>query len=136
MARSRRCAKLDLCLEEGQIVTVIGPNGAGKTTMLAASWACCRPGPMTYDGQPLLAHHDVERIDKAWRWCRKARTVRRDERRGQPAAGRLPAHRRGHRDHQQTMDEVFGLFPRTERRTSRPAPCRAASARCWPSAAR
>ena len=35
------------------------------------------------------------------------------------------------------LERVYAVFPRlAERRSSAPAPCRAASARCWRSAAR
>ena len=35
------------------------------------------------------------------------------------------------------LERVYAVFPRlAERRSQRPAPCRAASARCWRSAAR
>ena len=107
--------QLDLCLEEGQIVSLIGPNGAGKTTLMAALIGLLpSQGQVTYAGQPLLAHHDVaQRIDKGMALVPESRELFglmsvEDNLR----LGAFSRHRRGFRDHQNTLDEVFGLFPR------------------------
>ena len=106
---------LDLHLEEGQIVSLIGPNGAGKTTLMAALIGLlpCQ-GQVTYAGQALLGHHDVaQRIDQGMVLVPESRELFglmsvEDNLR----LGAFSRHRRGFRDHQQTLDEVFGLFPR------------------------
>jgi branched-chain amino acid transport system ATP-binding protein len=95
--------QLNLSLEEGQIVTVIGPNGAGKTTLLAALMGLLpAQGQVSYAGQPLLAHHDVEeRIDKGMALVPEKRELFglmsvEDNLR----LGAFSRHRRGFRDHQ------------------------------------
>jgi ABC-type branched-subunit amino acid transport system ATPase component len=51
--------------------------------------------------------------------------------------GAFQRYRTGQRDHAATLEEVFTLFPRLRSAArSRPARCRAASARCWRWAAR
>ena len=48
--------KLDLRIDEGQIVSVIGPNGAGKTTLFNVVTGIYRPdaGEITLDGRSLV----------------------------------------------------------------------------------
>ncbi|WP_175649907.1 ABC transporter ATP-binding protein [Pseudomonas sp. Marseille-P9899] len=115
---------LDLHLDEGQIVSLIGPNGAGKTTLMAALIGLLpSTGEVSYAGQPLLAHHGVaQRIDKGMALVPESRELFglmsvEDNLR----LGAFSRHRQGHRDHQQTLDEVFALFPRMRERREQAA---------------
>ncbi|WP_110970420.1 ABC transporter ATP-binding protein [Pseudomonas huaxiensis] len=115
---------LDLHLDEGQIVSLIGPNGAGKTTLMAALIGLLPSvGEVSYAGQPLQAHHGVaQRIDKGMALVPESRELFglmsvEDNLR----LGAFSRHRQGHRDHQQTLDEVFALFPRMRERREQAA---------------
>jgi len=115
---------LDLYLEEGQIVSLIGPNGAGKTTLMAALIGLLpSAGTVTYAGQPLLRHHSVaHRIDQGMALVPESRELFgpmsvEDNLR----LGAFSRHRRGFRDQQKTLDEVFALFPRMYERREQAA---------------
>ena len=115
---------LDLHLDEGQIVSLIGPNGAGKTTLMAALIGLLpSTGDVSYAGAPLLPHHSVaQRIDKGMALVPESRELFglmsvEDNLR----LGAFSRHRQGHRDHQQTLDEVFALFPRMHERRDQAA---------------
>ncbi len=101
-------------VREGEIVSVIGPNGAGKTTMLGA-----------IIGQ-LPSTGDIEFLGKGQHRVRVERRVEAGltlvpEKRELFATmsvednllmGAFARHRRGLRDHGETMEEVFQRFPR------------------------
>jgi ABC-type branched-subunit amino acid transport system ATPase component len=57
--------KLDLHVDEGEIVSVIGPNGAGKTTLFNLITGIYRPesGEIVFDGQSIvgLEPHQISR---------------------------------------------------------------------------
>ena len=115
---------LDLHLDEGRIVSLIGPNGAGKTTLMAALIGLLPSrGEIDYANQPLLAHHGVaQRIDKGMALVPESRELFglmsvEDNLR----LGAFSRHRQGHRDHQQTLDEVYALFPRMQERREQAA---------------
>ncbi|MFJ4376284.1 ABC transporter ATP-binding protein [Pseudomonas japonica] len=115
---------LDLHLDEGRIVSLIGPNGAGKTTLMAALIGLLPSrGEIVYAEQPLLAHHDVaRRIDLGMALVPESRELFglmsvEDNLR----LGAFSRHRQGHRDHEQTLEEVFGLFPRMRERRDQAA---------------
>lgn len=112
-----------LRLREGQIVTVIGPNGAGKTTMLAAIM-----------GQ-LASKGEVELLGRSQRGVKVERRVDDGmslvpEKRELFATmtvednllmGAFARHRRGQRDHRETMETVFQRFPRLRDRRAQVA---------------
>ena len=115
---------LDLHLDEGQIVSLIGPNGAGKTTLMGALIGLLPSrGEILYEQQPLLPHHGVaQRIDKGMALVPESRELFglmsvEDNLR----LGAFSRHRQGHRDHQQSLDEVFALFPRMHERRDQAA---------------
>ncbi|MDU9394478.1 ABC transporter ATP-binding protein [Pseudomonas sp. zfem002] len=115
---------LDLHLDEGRIVSLIGPNGAGKTTLMAALIGLLPSrGEIVYAERPLLAHHDVaRRIDLGMALVPESRELFglmsvEDNLR----LGAFSRHRQGHRDHEQTLEEVFGLFPRMRERRDQAA---------------
>lgn len=106
---------------EGQIVTVIGPNGAGKTTMLSSIMGLLpyTRGTISFQGAQ-LDHAEVEEmVALGLNLVPESRALF-----GEMSVednlrlGAFIRHRAGHRDHEQTMDEVFRIFPRLkERRT-------------------
>lgn len=108
-----------LRVAEGQIVTVIGPNGAGKTTMLASIMGLLprTRGTIRYLGQEL---HDTEveqMVGLGVNLVPESRALF-----GEMSVednlllGAFMRHRMGHRDHEQTMEEVFRIFPRLKER--------------------
>jgi branched-chain amino acid transport system ATP-binding protein len=105
---------------EGQIVTVIGPNGAGKTTMLSAIMGLLRSrGGITFDGVAMVAPEVEAMVARGMNLVPEKRELF-----GEMSVednlvlGGFQRYRMGFRDHAQTMEEVYGLFPRLrERRT-------------------
>lgn len=104
---------------EGQIVTVIGPNGAGKTTMLSAIMGLL---PHTRGAIRFLGHElgdaEVEQmVAFGINLVPESRALF-----GEMSVednlrlGAFMRHRTGHRDHEQTMAEVFDIFPRLKER--------------------
>jgi len=113
--------KVSLRIREGEIVTVIGPNGAGKTTLLSALMGLLPyRGDVVYVGRELDAHVEVEeRVGQGLTLVPEKRELF-----GEMSVednlllGAFHRYRSGERDHAQTMEEVFTLFPRLkERRT-------------------
>jgi len=113
--------KVSLRIREGEIVTVIGPNGAGKTTLLSALMGLLPyRGEVAYVGNSLDAHVEVEeRVGQGLTLVPEKRELF-----GEMSVednlllGAFHRYRSGQRDHAQTMEEVFTLFPRLkERRT-------------------
>ncbi len=113
--------KVGIKVGEGQIVTVIGPNGAGKTTMLGSIMGLL---PRTRGAIRFLDRElddvDVEpMVALGMNLVPESRALF-----GEMSVennlllGAFMRHRNGHRDHGQTMEEVFRIFPRLkERRT-------------------
>lgn len=105
---------------EGEIVTVIGPNGAGKTTMLSAIMGLLESrGAVEFDGA-------VEGVPAVERMVARGMNLVPEKRElfGEMTVednlvlGAFQRYRSGKRDHAQTMEEVYQLFPRLkERRT-------------------
>jgi branched-chain amino acid transport system ATP-binding protein len=118
-------------------VSLIGSNGAGKTTTMKA-----------ITGSLPLAGGDIEFWARASRaralgpgpagpghGARGPRRVHPHDHHREPADGRLHPQRQGGRG--RDIEKIFTIFPRLRSaRTSWPAPCPAASSRCWPWAAR
>jgi branched-chain amino acid transport system ATP-binding protein len=112
----------NLQVGSGQIVTVIGPNGAGKTTMLAAIMGALPAnggarGEVRFDGID-CAGAPVERL------VARGMTLVPEKRElfGEMSVednlvlGAFQRYRHGHRDHGETMREVYALFPRLQER--------------------
>lgn len=106
---------------EGQIVTVIGPNGAGKTTMLSSIMGLLprTRGTIRFQGHELGDVEVEQMVALGINLVPESRALF-----GEMSVednlllGAFMRHRLGHRDQEQTMDEVFGIFPRLkERRT-------------------
>ncbi len=110
----------NLTVGEGQIVTVIGPNGAGKTTMLSAIMGVLgSKGQVAFDGS-------IESVPEVERMVARGMNLVPEKRElfGEMSVednlvlGAFQRYRMGKRDHAQTMEEVYTLFPRLkERRT-------------------
>ena len=114
--------RASLTVEPGSIVTVIGPNGAGKTTLLCAIMGLLpSTGTVRYKGGN-LADTDVEaRVAAGMSLVPEKREL----------FGDMPVHdnlrlgaftriRRGERDVDADLDEVYARFPRLlERRAQR-----------------
>ncbi len=103
---------------EGQIVTVIGPNGAGKTTMLSAIMGVLGSrGQVNFDGS-------IEGVPEVERMVARGMNLVPEKRElfGEMSVednlvlGAFQRYRMGKRDHAQTMDEVFDIFPRLKER--------------------
>jgi branched-chain amino acid transport system ATP-binding protein len=106
---------------EGQIVTVIGPNGAGKTTMLSSIMGLLphTRGTIRFLDQPVGDGEVEQMVALGINLVPESRALF-----GEMSVednlllGAFMRHRTGHRDHEQTMEEVFQIFPRLkERRT-------------------
>ena len=103
---------------EGQIVTVIGPNGAGKTTLLSAIMGVLpSQGGITFGGKA-QEHAEIEEMVAAGmnlvpekRELFAEMTVE-----DNLMLGAFDRYRRGLRDQDQTLAEVFDLFPRLQER--------------------
>ncbi|KAF4516678.1 hypothetical protein B566_EDAN003427 [Ephemera danica] len=110
---------VSLTLRRGEIVTVIGPNGAGKTTLLAALM-----GLLPATGEIIYLGHVQGREREVEQRVRQGMTLVPEKRElfaemsveDNLLLGAFDRFRSGHRDHMETMDEVFELFPRLEER--------------------
>ena len=103
---------------EGQIVTVIGPNGAGKTTMLSAIMGVLgSKGRVAFDGT-------LEVVPEVERMVARGMNLVPEKRElfGEMSVednlvlGAFQRYRMGKRDHAQTLEEVYALFPRLKER--------------------
>jgi branched-chain amino acid transport system ATP-binding protein len=111
---------VDLVVNVGEIVTVIGPNGAGKTTLL-----CAAMGLMASSGTLRLAGEQIKRPTVEAMVARGVALVpEKRELFGEMSVednllmGGFSRWRKGLRDQQERMREVFDIFPRLlERRT-------------------
>jgi len=108
-----------LTVGAGRIVTVIGPNGAGKTTMLNAIMGLLPKsrGNIRFLGE-LQPEIEVERlVAKGMNLVPESRALF-----GSMTVadnllmGAFMRHRLGHRDHAETMERVFDIFPRLRER--------------------
>jgi len=107
-----------LTVGEGQIVTVIGPNGAGKTTMLSAIMGVLgSKGRVAFDGT-------LEVVPEVERMVARGMNLVPEKRElfGEMSVednlvlGAFQRYRMGKRDHGQTLEEVYALFPRLKER--------------------
>jgi branched-chain amino acid transport system ATP-binding protein len=108
---------VSLTIEPGQIVTVIGPNGAGKTTMLGAAigllpWR----GRMAYDGLD-LSRLDVEaRVERGFCLVPEKRELFGDLSVADNLLLGGYTKRRDGAALKQSLDDVYGRFPRLAER--------------------
>jgi branched-chain amino acid transport system ATP-binding protein len=110
----------NLKVGEGQIVTVIGPNGAGKTTMLSAIMGVLpSSGTIEFDGEPEPVPEIERMVARGMNLVPEKRNLFGElSVEDNLVLGAFHRYRTGKRDHGQTMEEVYALFPRLkERRT-------------------
>ncbi|MCA8302095.1 ABC transporter ATP-binding protein [Burkholderia seminalis] len=119
----RALSDVSLRVGEGQIVTVIGPNGAGKTTLLSALM-----GVLPSDGEIAFCggHHPHALIEDRVAAGMNLVPEKRELFAEMPVEdnlllGAFSRIRQGHRDHPQTMQEVYDLFPRLRQRRNQAA---------------
>ena len=112
----------NLKVPKGQIVTVIGPNGAGKTTTLAAIMGAL-PNTGSVRGEVRFAGANCAGAEIEQMVARGMTLVpEKRELFGEMTVednlllGAFQRYRSGQRDHRQTMDEVYALFPRLQER--------------------
>lgn len=109
---------------EGKIVTVIGPNGAGKTTMLSSIMGLLprTKGTIRFQGRELGDIEVEKMVSLGIIMVPESRALF-----GEMSVednlllGAFMRRRMGHRDHQQTMDQVFQIFPRLKERRAQHA---------------
>jgi branched-chain amino acid transport system ATP-binding protein len=110
--------RVNLVVNEGEIVTVIGPNGAGKTTLL-----CAAMGLLPSTGTLTLAGETIKRPTVEAMVARGVALV--PEKRELFAEmsvednlllGGFSRWRKGQRDQRERMQEVFAIFPRLQER--------------------
>ncbi len=106
---------VSLTVHRGEIVTVIGPNGAGKTTLLAALIGLLPArGEIAYLGERNVGQRSVEQR------VRQGMTLVPEKRElfaemsveDNLLLGAFDRYRAGHRDHLETIEQVFDTFPR------------------------
>lgn len=104
----------------GQIVTVIGPNGAGKTTLLSAIMGVLpfSRGEVVFAGEAVVGQCDIQRM------VARGMTLVPEKRElfGEMSVednlllGAFMRRQLGYRDERQTLDKVYGIFPRLKER--------------------
>jgi branched-chain amino acid transport system ATP-binding protein len=113
---------VSLRVPDGKIVTLLGSNGAGKSSTLRTIAGIVKPseGSITFDGQNLLGLKSFEVLRRGIALVPEGRrvfvnlTVRENL--------ILGAYTRNDKTEiNQTMEEVFSLFPRLQERISQPA---------------
>jgi branched-chain amino acid transport system ATP-binding protein len=115
--------RVDLSVKQGEIVTVIGPNGAGKTTLLSAAMGLLPSrGELLLAGQR-IARPTVEKMvaDGVALVPEKRELFSEMSVADNLLLGGFSRWRRGQRDQQQRMQEVFELFPRLQERRAQMA---------------
>lgn len=105
---------IDFTLKEGQLVTVIGPNGAGKTTLLSAIMGILpSKGSIHFNGVDfispdveVLVGHGLGLVPEK-RELFSTMTVQ-----DNLLLGAFQRYRRGDKSYDQTLAEIYSLFPR------------------------
>ncbi|MCK6405282.1 MAG: ABC transporter ATP-binding protein [Rhodocyclaceae bacterium] len=116
--------KVSLTIREGEIVTVIGPNGAGKTTLLSSLMGLLPgQGEVVYLGRTLGNDVEVEeRVGFGLTLVPEKRELFADMSVADNLLlGAFDRYRRGDRDFDGTMNEVYGIFPRLRERAAQMA---------------
>lgn len=105
---------IDLKLEEGQLVTVIGPNGAGKTTLLSAIMGIlASKGEIHFNGNDFICP-DIETLVGHGLGLvpEKRELFATMSVQDNLQLGAFLRYRRGDKSYDQTLAEVYSLFPR------------------------
>jgi branched-chain amino acid transport system ATP-binding protein len=113
---------VSLTMEAGQIVTVIGPNGAGKTTLLAAAAGLLPSrGRIIYDGIDLAQLDTEERVERGFCLVPEQRELFGDMSVSDNLLLGAYVHRRNSAQVKQSLEEVYGRFPRLKERKAQKA---------------
>ena len=112
-----------LAVAPGERVALIGPNGAGKTTTLSAIMGLLpSSGQVTFDGS-------IEQVPEVERMVVRGMNLVPEKRElfgsmsieDNLLLGAFQRSRQGHRDHRETMEDVFALFHRLKERRQQAA---------------
>jgi branched-chain amino acid transport system ATP-binding protein len=129
---------VDFEVREGELVSLIGSNGAGKTTTMKAITGTLglNAGDIEYMGKSIKGQGPWDLVKQGLAMVPEGRGV--FTRMTIIENLQMGAYIRTDKaDIAADMEKVFTIFPRLRSaRTSWPAPCPAASSRCWPWAAR
>lgn len=112
--------EVDFVLKKGQLKSIIGPNGAGKTTMLGAIMGLLpSKGDISFQGKAQIRTEVEQLVSMGMTLVPEKRELF-----GEMSVednlllGAFQRYRAGDRDEGQTMEKVYGIFPRLkERRT-------------------
>ncbi|MCH1995154.1 ABC transporter ATP-binding protein [Achromobacter xylosoxidans] len=109
---------VSLSVDEGKIVTVIGPNGAGKTTLLSAIMGVLPSRGEIVFGGKRQEHAEIEEMVAAGMNLvpEKRELFAEMSVEDNLMLGAFDRFRRGLRDQDQTLAEVYDLFPRLRER--------------------
>jgi len=108
---------LSLKVDEGEFVALIGANGAGKSTLLRAISGIIRPwsGTITFDDKRIDTASPNDIVDMGLSHIPESRRLFTDMSiRENLEMGAYP--KRSWKQREQTMEEVFELFPRLKER--------------------
>ena len=113
----------NISVGQGQIVTVIGPNGAGKTTMLSAIMGLLKSsGEIEFAGQVQASPEVEQLVAKGMNLVPEKRELFGEMSvQDNLVLGAFQRYRMGKRDHGQTLEEVYSLFPRLKERSGQMA---------------
>ncbi len=113
-----------LRVETGTIVTVIGPNGAGKTTMLSAIMGLLARsrGEVRFLGEDTPGLDVEQMVARGMGLVPESRALFGDMSVADNLLlGAFARHRAGARDHAESMERVFEIFPRLRERREQQA---------------
>ena len=112
---------IDLEVNEGEIVALMGANGAGKTTTLRAisGLVAIAEGSITFEESDIGSWRSSQIVAEGVVQVPEGRKLFADM--SVMENLRLGAYRRGRSDINESLDEVFELFPRLNQRSSQQA---------------
>ena len=112
---------IDLEVSEGEIVALIGANGAGKTTTLRAISGLIEvsEGSITFEDNNITSLRSSQIVAKGVVQVPEGRKLFTDMSVAENL--RLGAYRRGRAEMDETLEEVFELFPRLSERADQSA---------------
>ncbi|AWY01606.1 ABC transporter ATP-binding protein [Marinomonas primoryensis] len=105
---------IDLTLKEGQLVTVIGPNGAGKTTLLSGIMGILHSkGTIHFNGQDFISPNVETLVSHGLGLVPEKRELFSTMSvQDNLLLGAFQRYRRGDKSYDQTLEEIYSLFPR------------------------
>lgn len=111
---------INVSVEQGTIVTVIGPNGAGKTTLLSAMMGVLpSQGAMAFDGTIRHSPEVEDMVAAGMTLVPEKRELFAEMNiEDNLILGAFHRYRTGDRNYKDTLEEVYGLFPRLRERRS------------------